>query len=76
MKPLYAARLEDLGPDDYVRVECACGHEALLLAEWLIRNAGLSPDQQVLKLERKFRCRECDRKGSASVMIRWHIAPS
>jgi hypothetical protein len=71
MRPLYDARLSDLGPDDYVRVECACGHEALL-AEWLIRNAGLSPEQHVLKSERKFRCRECDRKGSTSVMIRWH----
>ena len=26
MVPLYAARLPDLGPDDLVVVECACGH--------------------------------------------------
>ena len=30
MVPLYAARIEDLGPDDFVRVECiACGHNML-----------------------------------------------
>jgi hypothetical protein len=28
MIPLYAARIEDLGPGDFVQVECAgCGHE-------------------------------------------------
>jgi hypothetical protein len=30
MVPLYAARIEDLGPGDFVRVDCAaCGHTAL-----------------------------------------------
>ena len=32
MRPLYNARLEDLGPDVRVRVECVCGHVALLPA--------------------------------------------
>jgi hypothetical protein len=31
MVPLYQARIEDLGPGDFVRVECAaCGHDALI----------------------------------------------
>jgi hypothetical protein len=31
MLPLYAARIEDLGPDDLVKVDCpACRHVALL----------------------------------------------
>jgi hypothetical protein len=31
MVPLYAARIEDLGPGDFVRLECiACGHDALI----------------------------------------------
>ncbi len=30
MVPLYAARVEDLGPGDFVKVDCAaCGHTAL-----------------------------------------------
>jgi hypothetical protein len=31
LRPLYDARLEDLGPGDLVQVECACGHIMLLL---------------------------------------------
>jgi len=28
MRPLYDARIEDLGPGDFLRVECiACGHD-------------------------------------------------
>jgi hypothetical protein len=31
MLPLYAARIEDLGPGDFVKVDCgACSHPALL----------------------------------------------
>jgi ribosomal protein S27E len=31
MVPLYAARIEDLGSGDFVKVDCAaCGHTALL----------------------------------------------
>jgi hypothetical protein len=31
MVPLYAARIENLGPGDFVRIECAaCGHDALI----------------------------------------------
>ena len=35
MKPLYAARLEDLGPDDLLEVECVCGHSEALTASML-----------------------------------------
>jgi len=36
MKPLYAARIEDLGLSDFVKVECnACGHAELLSADML-----------------------------------------
>ena len=34
MVPLYATRVEDLGPGDYVKVECAaCGHVELLVPD-------------------------------------------
>jgi hypothetical protein len=43
MLPLYAARIEDLGPGDFIKVDCAaCHHIALLTPEALLR-AGLIP---------------------------------
>lgn len=37
MVPLYACRLDDLEPGDFVKVECwACNHVALLSSEFLI----------------------------------------
>jgi len=35
MRPLYAARLEDLGSGDFVQVECVCWHTMLLTAQML-----------------------------------------
>lgn len=32
MVPLYAARIEDLGPGDFVRVECIACHNELITA--------------------------------------------
>jgi hypothetical protein len=43
MLPLYAARIEDLAPGDFVKVDCAaCHHVALLPPEALLRT-DLSP---------------------------------
>jgi hypothetical protein len=43
MLPLYAARIEDLGQGDFVKVDCAaCHHVALLTTEALGR-LGLGP---------------------------------
>ena len=73
MVPLYAVRIEDLGPGDFVRVQClACGHDELLSADRL-RNRGLpiAPHTPIMDLERWFRCRECDAKGKAVVWVRW-----
>lgn len=51
MLPLYAARIEDLGPGDFVKVDCAaCHHVALLTPEVLLR-VGLSPAAKVLDLK-------------------------
>ena len=42
MVPLYAARIEDLGPGDFVRVECAaCGHDVLIPPNALLQ--GFAP---------------------------------
>jgi len=73
MVPLYAARIEDLGPGDCVRVQCiACGHDDLLRADQLrVKGLRLPPTTLVLDLEPRLRCRECDARGKAVVSIRW-----
>ena len=61
MLPLYAARIEDLGRGDFVKVDCACHHVALLSPEFLLR-LGLSPAAKVLDLKEQVRCRGVERK--------------
>jgi hypothetical protein len=71
MRPLYAARIEDLGLGDFVKVDCAaCHHVALLTPEALLR-VGLRPGAKVLDLKHRLRCRGCGRKGRAVVSIKW-----
>src|SRR5205814_10591458 len=71
MLPLYAARIEDLGSGDFVKVDClACQHFAFLTPEALLR-FGLSPAAKVLDLKGRLRCRGCGRKGRAVVSIKW-----
>ena len=61
MVPLYAARIEDLGPSDFVRAECAaCGHDELTPASALLQGLRLPPYTPVLDLEPRLRRRECD----------------
>jgi hypothetical protein len=63
MLPLYAARIEDLGSGDFVKVDCpACRHVALLPPEALLR-AGLSTGAKILDLKGRLRCRGCGAKG-------------
>ena len=72
MVPLYAARIEDLGPGGFVKFECAaCGHDALIPPSSLLNGLRLPPYTPVLDLERRLRCRECDQRGKATVSIRW-----
>jgi hypothetical protein len=53
MLPLYAARIEDLGPGEFVKVDCAtCHHLALLTPDALLR-VWLSPAAKVLDLRKK-----------------------
>ncbi len=72
MVPLYAARIEDLGPGDFVRFECAaCCHDALIPPSSLLNGLRLPPYTPVLDLEPRLRCRECDARGKSVVSIRW-----
>jgi hypothetical protein len=71
MLPLYAARIEDLGQGDFVKVDrAACHHVAVLAPEFLLR-LGLSPQTKVLDLKERVRCRGCGKRGRAVVAIKW-----
>jgi hypothetical protein len=67
--PLYAARISDLGPTEYVRVRCECGRAEVLTAKILL-TTGVAPKQKVSDLGRRMRCRECEKRGCAIVSIR------
>jgi hypothetical protein len=62
MVPLYAARLQDVGPGDLVQLECACGH-IVVLTPAMLKAAGVTPAEKVVDLESRLRCRECDARG-------------
>jgi ribosomal protein S27E len=75
MVPLYAATIEDLGPSDFVKIDCAaCGHTALLTPVFLAR-LGLEPRHRVLDLKDRVRCRGCGVRGRAVVSIKWERMP-
>jgi hypothetical protein len=75
MKMLYEARVSDLGPGDFVKVECiACGHGELIPPSSLLQGLQLPPYTPVLDLEPRLRCRECDARGKAVVSIKWAVA--
>ena len=70
MRPLYDARVSDLGPDDRVKVECACGHLEYLTGA-MLTTAGLPPYMTILDIRPRLKCRECRWKGRAAVSIEW-----
>jgi hypothetical protein len=58
MVPLYAARVQDLEPDDVAMFKCgACGHTAELPPSMLLYGLGLEPTDKILDLERRLVCR-------------------
>jgi hypothetical protein len=68
MRPLYAARLEDIGPADRIKVECgACKRVGLIAATGL----GLPGYTAVLDLKYRLRCEGCGAKGRAVVSVLW-----
>jgi hypothetical protein len=71
MVPLYAARIEDLGPGDFVKIDCAACEHTVLLATAFLSRLGLSPQDKVLDLKDRVRCRNCDVRGRAVVSIKW-----
>jgi hypothetical protein len=67
MVPLYAARIEDVGPGDFVKVECAaCGHDELIPASALLQGLRLPPTYRVLDLAPGFAAASAIRAGRQS----------
>ena len=72
MVSLSAARVQDLGPDDFLLVECiACGHDEMIPKVGLTQGLRLPQQMLIVDLEPRLRCRECDAKGKALVTVRW-----
>jgi len=75
MVPLYAARVEDLGLGDFVKIDRAArGHTALLTPAFLAR-LGLESRHRVLDLKDRVRCRGCGVRGRAVMSIKWERMP-
>lgn len=70
IKPFYAARVEDLGPDDWVKVECGCGHIEGLNRS-MFETAGVPSYTAIRDLQRRLKCKECRWRGRADLKIEW-----
>jgi hypothetical protein len=69
MQGRHEFRVEHLTAGDYLKVECqSCGHVERLTGAMLL-TAGVRPADQITDLERRLRCRECDRKGDVIVTV-------
>jgi hypothetical protein len=75
MRALFEARVGDLGPGDFVHVECQCGHDLMIAASTMAHGLRLPDHTRIADLERRLRCRECDERGKAVVSIRWGDQP-
>jgi hypothetical protein len=71
MDPLYAGRVADLGPGDFVKVDFAVCRDTALLAPAFLSRLGLSPRRKVLDLKDRVRCRGCGVRDRAIIGIRW-----
>jgi hypothetical protein len=71
MKPLYAARIEDLGPRDFVKVEyIAYGHTELLSADMLrLSGCPLPPYTAILDLDLSCAAASATRRGRRSCRL-------
>ena len=69
MVPLYAARIEDLGPVDFMVVECL--HNVGLPSARFLLSLGFPPYTSIKSLQRYTRCRGCGVRGKGDISIRW-----
>jgi len=63
----YLIRMEDLRRWHRLVVRCRCGHVAVIPAAKL--KFGRDPNERLVDLERRLRCRNCGARGEHSVEI-------
>jgi hypothetical protein len=68
MRALWECRLEHIGPNDRVKIECACGREMLLSLDAF---SGLPSNTRIMDLPRRLRCDHCGEKGKVIVSVVW-----
>jgi hypothetical protein len=66
MQPQYLAPIEDHGPGDFVKVDCARCHLVALLTPVALLKLGLSPQIKVLDLKERVRCRDAEQGNEPS----------
>jgi hypothetical protein len=66
MRALYDARVGDLAAGDLILIECRCAHDAAIHPAALPA-LGLLPDQRIIDLASRLRCRGCNQRGEAVV---------
>ena len=69
MVPLNTACVSNLGPNDRLRVECACQSVVIFPPRYLLHNLQLRPDDRIADLARRLRCRQCRERGKVVVSI-------
>ena len=69
MVPISAARIGDLKNGDSVCVVCACGYQRSIPWTALVHGFRLQPDDKLVDLPRRLRCRACDKRRKVIVMI-------
>jgi len=71
MRPLYDARLKDLGPRDLGKITCTgCSHITRMIGTYL-QKRGVQPYEPILSLKRRLRCTRCHSQGHVDIVIEW-----
>lgn len=71
IQPLYACRVEDLGPGEMIRAECLeCGRVALLTGEQAMVHPRVKPYMRVLDLKHYLKCSGCGVTKRIDVTVR------
>jgi hypothetical protein len=70
MIPLPDARISDLGPNDELRVRCACQSLTIFPRRYLLEGLKLRPDDRIVDLAPRMRCRQCGERGKVVVSVR------
>lgn len=73
MRPYNETRVGNLGPDDYLKLECrVCRHTLAISGETLRLIPKAPPRHQLVRnLQRRLKCKGCNTKGNVSIFVAW-----